>query len=100
MTEAISIGPFSFIDSNSTVKQVKRKDVAWGRKDMLKYAIFLNYAALCELIPQENDNKWSFFCSLSIFLQNKNPNQCRILHLTMLKTHKSIENILSYFQAK
>ena len=61
MTEAVSIGPFSFIDSNSTVKQVKRKDVAWGRKDMLKYAIFLNYAALYELIPQKNDNKWSFF---------------------------------------
>lgn len=97
MIDQISTGPFTFTALHQTGNHGKHRAPRWAKKDLLKYAVFLHYVFLNQILPLISGCKWSFFRCLSLFLQNKNPNQCRILHLDMLQTYGSIAAILHSF---
>jgi hypothetical protein len=99
MAHLISTGPFLLTPTQHSVDPSKRRGGSWSKQDLLKYAVFLHYFHSRRLLLRIS-NKWSFFRYLSIFLQTKNPNQCRILHLAMLQRHQSIEFIIHNFETK
>lgn len=87
MTTLNSTGPFTLNPPQTHPNTPTLKPDTWTRNDLLKYAIFVYYFHSKRLLGSLSGSKWSFFRSLSIFIQRKNPNQCRILHLAMLKKH-------------
>lgn len=76
------------------------KGLQWPKQDLIKYAVFVVFHVKLQDVNEELDfNSWSFFRKLSIFVQSKNPNQCRIHHKKMMIHHSSIDSLSSHLRS-
>jgi len=91
MTALLSPGPFSFTNSLHRRNHSEAKGFQWAKHDFIRYAVFLNFFKSEYPDWSVTDNgKWPFFRNLSIFLQSKNPNQCRIFHKKMMVNYNCV----------
>jgi len=48
---------------------------------------------------KEDTNDWKFCNRLSLFVQTKNANQCRIFHKKMLDEHGTMNRLLTHLRS-
>lgn len=93
--DSITAGPFQFTNPLSSKQENNAKGHQWPKQELIKYAVYLKFSLNTKENRIEIDfNSWPFFRKLSIFIQSKNPNQCRIFHKKMMSDHPSIESLL------
>ena len=98
--QVISTRPFQITPSVNTIPQSSQRKQLWSKQDNIKYAVYLNFHFNQPNISSEYELKSSnFYRQLSIFVQTKNPNQCRIYHKKMIEQHTSINSLLSQLKA-
>lgn len=71
----------------------------WPRHELIKYAVFLNFSQ----IEMQNDDEafsWSFLRKMSLFVQTRNPNQCRIFHKKMMEEHGGLTFLIADIRGK
>lgn len=89
-------GPFHIVNFDCSKPLDPIKGPQWPKQDFIKYAVYLNFTAKTKNAESQTDlNSWPFFRKLSIFLQTKNPNQCRIFHKKMIAEYSSIHALIS-----
>lgn len=89
-------GPFQITSLFQPKYENTTKGSQWPKQDLIKYAVYLKFTQNVKHNLTETDcNSWSFFRKLSIFIQSKNPNQCRIFHKKMMSDHSSVASLLS-----
>ena len=93
-------GPFYIIGLPQSKHENTDKGNLWPKQDLIKYAVYLKFTQNVKPNLTEADcNSWPFFRKLSIFIQSKNPNQCRIFHKKMMlpKIVQNNEEPLYYY---
>jgi hypothetical protein len=96
MTALLSTGPFTLQRQTARTLPPAAKGHSWPKGELVKYAVFLDFFKNNSSVKLEEWScEWSFFRRLSIFLQSKNPNQCRIFHKQMLAQHASLDQLIS-----
>lgn len=96
MTALLSTGPFTLQRQTAKSLPPAAKGHSWPKGDLVKYAVFLDFFTNNPSVKLEEWScQWSFFRRLSVFLQTKNPNQCRIFHKQMLAQHASLPRLLA-----
>ena len=84
----IATGPFQIINSDNSKPENNAKGHQWPKQELIKYAVYLAFSAESHSLELDIGlNFWPFFRKLSIFVQTKNPNQCRIFHKKMMTDH-------------
>lgn len=97
--ELISPGPFNFLPAAALKVEESTRGLQWPKQDLIKYAVFMTFHLNIQDKVDEVDFKsWSFYRKLSMFVQSKNPNQCRIHHKKMMKDHPSINSLVSHLR--
>lgn len=99
MTTNIQSGPFKFISKIENGAENTPKSIHWPKQDFIKYVSFLNFHK-AELDMDEKSNSWSFLRKMSIFVQTKNPNQCRIFHKKMMESYESLTELVANLKNK
>jgi hypothetical protein len=99
MTSKLQTGPFQFVCQNDQVGETASKAHQWPKQDLIKYAAFLNFSK-DGISTQEEALSWSFLRKMSLFIQTKNPNQCRIFHKKMMETHATLDLLTSDLRRK
>ena len=98
--EVISPGPFEITNSLGAKMPVPARGHNWPKQEIIKYAVFLTYHNnLMQIYEQDYFQSWTFFRRLSLFVQTKNPNQCRIHHKKMMSDHLSINSLICQLKA-
>ena len=93
-------GPFQIINSSAVKQDSPSKGLQWPKQDLIKYAVYLAFEQKLRDMGSGADlNSWPFFRKLSIFIQSKNPNQCRIFHKKMMGDHPSIDSLITQLQS-
>jgi hypothetical protein len=65
----------------------------WNSGEKLRYAIIVFYffqEGHRGAEGKDKERKWEFFRLLSMFVQSKNPNQCRIFHKRVVENYGSL----------
>jgi len=94
--EIITSGPFQITNTLGSKQENNIKGHQWPKQELIKYAVYLKFSLNAKENGSEVDfNSWPFFRKLSLFIQSKNPNQCRILHKKMMSDHSSIDSLLT-----
>lgn len=94
--DIVGAGPFQIIDSNLAKQDNPPKGLQWPTQELIKYGVFLAFFSAARNACLEMDfNSWPFFRRLSIFIQTKNPNQCRIFHKKMMAEHSSTGDLIA-----
>ena len=97
--ELISTRPFEIMSQSSAKRETTAKGLQWPKQDLIKYAVFLAFHLKIQATEEENELfSWSFFNRLAMFVQVKNPNQCRIHHKKMMKDHCSINSLMTHLK--
>lgn len=89
-------GPFQIINSDHSKLENTAKGHQWPKQELIKYAAYLSFSAKPKNgEPSIDYNSWPFFRKLSMFVQSKNPNQCRIFHKKMMADHSSVHSLIA-----
>lgn len=99
MTSNIQTGPFKFICQIDQLSEAPSKGHQWPKQDLIKYAVFLNFTK-DDISTQEEAFSWSFLRKMSLFVQTKNPNQCRIFHKKMMENHLTLNQLITALRTK
>jgi hypothetical protein len=99
MTSKLQSGPFQFVCQVDQIGEATSKGHQWPKQDLIKYAAFLNFSKN-EISTQEEALSWSFLRKMSLFVQTKNPNQCRIFHKKMMETHITLDLLVTSLRTK
>lgn len=62
----------------------KSKQCNWKPEEQIRFAIFVDLFEENYRICVEKSNNWKFWRILALFVQSKNPNQCRIYHKRLI----------------
>ena len=92
--EVLSPGPFEIINPLSQKMQLPARGHQWPKQELIKYAVFMAYHNIHNMPEEDHFQSWSFFRKLSLFVQSKNPNQCRIFHKKMMNDHLTINSLI------
>ena len=93
--EVLSPGPFEIINPHSQKMLLPARGQQWPKQELIKYAVFLTHHNNIHSMPEEEHfQSWSFFRQLSLFVQSRNPNQCRIFHKKMMNDHLTINSLI------
>lgn len=99
MTSNLQAGPFKFICQNDQNSEAPSKGHQWPKQDFIKYAVFLNFSKN-DISTQQEASSWSFLRKMSLFVQTKNPNQCRIFHKKMMESHPTLDLLICDLRTK
>ena len=84
-------GPFTFEKTRNLEREVRGHRVRWNSGEMLRYAILVFYFFRKGVLrAQAEQRKWELYRLLSMFVQSKNPNQCRIFHKRVVENYGSL----------
>jgi hypothetical protein len=86
-------GPFVFSPCGLQARSLESQCIRWTSRELLRYAVLVFYFFERELRGEPEEKQWDFYRLLSMFVQSKNPNQCRIFHKKVVENHGNLENL-------
>lgn len=82
--------PFKIVSIHPISNQKSDSQRRWNPKELLNYLAFLEVT----FNEEYEQSDWAYYKKMSSFIGTRNPNQCRIKHIKMLKIHQSNLSIL------
>lgn len=75
----------------------RHKSSIWKPEERTKFAVFVDlFAEEFRTYPKHSNLPWALWRKMAIFLQTKNPNQCRIYYNKLTASFGSLPSITSY----
>ena len=93
-----SMLPFEIETTMKGQMPEEARPCSWKPEEQIKFAVFVDFFEEGYRICGERKQNWKIWRAMAVFIQSKNPNQCRIFHKKPFNSHHSISSILSFFR--